>query len=301
VSQLTIGSVSATSSNGTQNVSIPWLSSIATGCDRTYGIALVMTPNSGQNVNCTLSTFKFSVKIYDSATSPSSPPAYVPWSVWQSTPIPSSAAIRSIISKFRNIASSILYTDFSNVLNVSGQVSVAQVVSRRPPSESGITGIGTIGEYNGNKTFKETSGYYSFDYKLVDIESSTFRAIDDTWNGVQPYTMSYTVIPNSGGVVPIMRLQIADILEYNLENNQIFATETGEDKPEVMKLIKEYMTEYETLYENPMHLGMIGDLFKKIVGGAKQIMPYVNLAAQASGNGTAMKVAGVASNVLDCI
>jgi len=271
--------------------------------DRLYGLQLGFNDSAAGATFVSIDSIKVRLlKSGQSVSSNYSTVAYQPYSCWQGPAIPAFASLQNIVQKARNTASSLLYTDFSSQLDVNGLVFCAQVNSRAPPAESGILGIVSIENYAGVQNFRERQGCYSAPLKCVDIESSKFSSVDDTWYGSQNYTVILSSVTSTNADAFYTRVQLADVLELKVSSDQILPIATmPENRAVIDAFYNQEMKGKPFICENPLHLSMIKNMFSSFVRGAKILMPMARAAANASGDPRFIKGSQIASSILDSI
>jgi len=270
------------------------------GCDRLYGIQLSFN-NSTAEMGVNLSEITVSIikepGIIDTGGE-ADVNAWQPYSLWNGFPIPSFPELASIVEFGRAIGSSALYTDFSEVLTVSGLVSVATVKSGLPPAESGIYGNNTLANFPSLFNGSERKGAYASPIRIIDINSAAFDNVDDTWRGKQPYTVIMGKCATTAANAFQVRMQICDIFEFKVGSNQFLRQDSCDPDPAVVDAFKRGFKDKLIVCENPLHFGMIKDFISSALNMGKQIMPYASALANVSGNKTAMGVASAASQIM---
>jgi len=176
----------------------------------------------------------------------------------------------------RTIASAILYTDLSAMLTVAGSLTVSQIYSGTTPCEAQCAGYTAATNFPGSIVPPESKGAYSAPFKIPDIRSANFYDLDNVWQGIQPYTVTYVKIPSSVNL--IFRATVCDIIEFKSAGQQVFSLTTQEERASIIGMLQHMFKEKQVISENPLHLGMIA----RFLANAATVIPkYLPVAKQA--------------------
>jgi len=221
-----------------------------------------------------------------------------PFSRYNGTPVPDINTILPLSISYRNIASSLLISDFTNQFQVSGILNAVQINSPQYPSEYSVGGIVSCGNKPGNFSGREAKGVYSSPVKIISVESRVFNKIVDDWSGLQPYTATFAYLPQpavTATTVPAfaVRVQVCDIFEIYMVNQQIFEVSSVKENDRLVKYLEARSL---LLCENDFHLGEIG---RFLAQAARVALPVVEQVAIASGNKYLMGAATVGRALLN--
>jgi len=259
--------------------------------DRLIGATLTSGSASGINLQTIY------VEYFSAATVAYAPTTVIcPYSIYIGQAIQFATSSNDLYSQERTIASSLLWTDFSNMLTMQGAVATAQIDSGTFPSESYVLGVNSAGAFQKALVNPEKVGAYSAPFKLKTIDASKFYNLDNAWNGTSPYTALYCKIP--GTTIQTMRVEVCDIFEFKSTANQLTMTGSERENKFVVSKISDFMSKHPVLTQNGSHWDWITNAIDTVVGGVKKVLPYASAIANVSGNESAIRATNMISNMI---
>jgi len=207
----------------TSTVSIP-LYSVVGAQDRLENLSIVYANSNTSPCLVTQQSIIVTLVTVGLPVTYGSPANYIPFGYWTGRP---NASIDNLafVEQQRCIASSVLFTDVSSVLNAQGIMYMAQISTGTLPAEAGITGIQSIGAYDRVLVGRERDGGYNAPFKLANLNSSQFYDADKAWVGIQPYTV---VMVKTDAATPLtFRAQVTSIYEFRCTEQQVLPIATA--------------------------------------------------------------------------
>lgn len=206
--------------------------------------------------------------------------AFLPFGCFSGSPVPSFQSLENIVKSYRNIASSLLFSNYTNMLSIQGSVMGVQVKTGFTPAESGIQGDVSINTSYQTENYAAKKGLYSAPMVLANEECAAFRQISSGWSGTQPYTLliaKFPALDSSGNPIQYaFRATFCNIFELRTETNQqTLPRLTIARNDELIKELDHINKQVTVLCENPLHLGFLSDLFHKVQSGIKTVSPYI--------------------------